>query len=455
MSNKKSFEKLPPQDVEAEKAVLGAILLENKVISEVLEIINENDFYRESHRVIFKAMRNLYNRNEVVDLITIVDVLKKDNKLDDVGGIAYVTALMNVVSTAANAKYHANIIYKKSMGRKLINISTEIASKAFDDSDEIDDQIDYAEKKILEISTSRKTSDYRMANDMLLGMADRFVTLTENRGKITGLPTGFKELDNITSGLQSSDLIILAARPSIGKTALVLNIVQYLAIHAHKEINREEPFSIAIFSLEMSGESLMDRMLCAESPVDFQKMRTGQLGINDWEKIWVACDAINKTKIAIVDNPGMTVMEMRSKSRKIKSERGLDLIVVDYLQLMSGSKKLSPEYRHYEVSEISRFLKDIARELKVPVIALSQLSRSVESRNDKRPMLSDLRDSGSIEQDADLVWLLYREDYYNPDTENKNITELIIAKNRNGPVGTVKLFFDKRHTKFLSFNKDI
>ena len=342
MSNKKSFEKLPPQDVEAEKAVLGAILLENKVISEVLEIINENDFYRESHRVIFKAMRNLYNRNEVVDLITIVDVLKKDNKLDDVGGIAYVTALMNVVSTAANAKYHANIIYKKSMGRKLINISTEIASKAFDDSDEIDDQIDYAEKKILEISTSRKTSDYRMANDMLLGMADRFVTLTENRGKITGLPTGFKELDNITSGLQSSDLIILAARPSIGKTALVLNIVQYLAIHAHKEINREEPFSIAIFSLEMSGESLMDRMLCAESPVDFQKMRTGQLGINDWEKIWVACDAINKTKIAIVDNPGMTVMEMRSKSRKIKSERGLDLIVVDYLQLMSGSKKLSP-----------------------------------------------------------------------------------------------------------------
>ena len=254
MSNKKSFEKLPPQDVEAEKAVLGAILLENKVISEVLEIINENDFYRESHRVIFKAMRNLYNRNEVVDLITIVDVLKKDNKLDDVGGIAYVTALMNVVSTAANAKYHANIIYKKSMGRKLINISTEIASKAFDDSDEIDDQIDYAEKKILEISTSRKTSDYRMANDMLLGMADRFVTLTENRGKITGLPTGFKELDNITSGLQSSDLIILAARPSIGKTALVLNIVQYLAIHAHKEINREEPFSIAIFSLEMSGE---------------------------------------------------------------------------------------------------------------------------------------------------------------------------------------------------------
>ena len=199
----------------------------------------------------------------------------------------------------------------------------------------------------------------------------------------------------------------------------------------------------------------MDRMLCAESPVDFQKMRTGQLGINDWEKIWVACDAINKTKIAIVDNPGMTVMEMRSKSRKIKSERGLNLIVVDYLQLMSGSKKLSPEYRHYEVSEISRFLKDIARELKVPVIALSQLSRSVESRNDKRPMLSDLRDSGSIEQDAELVGLLYREDYYNPDTENKNITELIIAKNRNGPVGTVKLFFDKRHTKFLSFNKDI
>lgn len=448
------FDRLPPQDIEAEKAVLGAILIENEAINTVLEIINENDFYRETHKVIFKAMLELYSKNEAIDLITTVNTLKNNKQLEDVGGIAYVTALGTVISTAANVKYHANIVYEKAIQRRLIRISTEIASKAYEGAEEIKEQLDYAEKRILEISTNQSTNSYSMAEDMLNDIVDKFAMLAENKGKATGIPTDFTDFDRITSGLQPSDFIIIAARPSMGKTALALNIVQNVALRGHIKKGLQKPFVVAFFSLEMDKAQLMYRMVCAEANVDSQRIRMGEINDYDWGRIWEACDKLTKAKIAIDDTPAITVLEMRSKARKIRSDQGrLDLIVVDYLQLMQGSKRSSNEGRQQEVSEISRSLKALARELNIPIIALSQLSRGVESRQVKRPMLSDLRDSGSIEQDADIVCLLYREDYYNQETENQNITELIVAKNRNGPVDTVNLFFHKKFTKFSSLIK--
>lgn len=446
-------EKMPPQDIEAEKAVLGAILIENEVLNLVLEILDVNDFYRETHRIIFKAMLELYEKHEAIDLITLVDSLKKDNKLDAVNGIAYVTALPSAIATAANVQYHAKIVYEKSVLRKLINVSSEIASKAYEGSEELALQLDNAEKKILDIATKKNTNDYKLAENMLMGMVEHFQLLTENKGNATGIPTGFYDLDRLTSGLQPSDLIILAARPSMGKTAFALNLVQNITLRSHKEKTEKKPYSVAFFSLEMSAEQLLQRMICSEAQIDSQRLRSGELVAEDWSKIWNVCDVMTNAKIAIDDTPGISAMEMRSKARKIKSDFGLDLIVVDYLQLMQGSGKKNPENRQQEVSEISRSLKALARELNVPVIALSQLSRSVEARQVKRPMLSDLRESGSLEQDADLVAFLYREDYYNPETENKNITELIIAKNRNGPVDTVNLFFAKQFTRFESFSR--
>ena len=448
-------EKIPPQDVEAEKAVLGAILIENEVLNSVLEILDANDFYRETHRIIFKAMLDLYEKHEAIDLITLVDSLKKDNKLEAVNGIAYVTALPSAIATAANVQYHAKIVYEKSVLRKLINVSSEIASKAYEGSEELALQLDNAEKKILDISTKKTTTEYKMADGMLMGMVEHFQKLTENKGNATGIPTGFYDLDRLTSGLQPSDLIILAARPSMGKTAFALNLVQNVALRSHKSKSLTKPYVVAFFSLEMSAAQLMHRMICSEAQIDSQRLRTGELSKDDWGKIWEACESFSHTTIAIDDTPGISAMEMRSKARKIKSEHGLDLIVVDYLQLMQGSGKKNPENRQQEVSEVSRSLKALARELNVPVIALSQLSRSVEARQVKRPMLSDLRESGSLEQDADLVAFLYREDYYNPETENQNITELIVAKNRNGPVDTINLFFAKQFTRFESLSKKI
>lgn len=443
-------EKLIPQDIEAEQAVLGAILIENDTINKVLEIIKSQDFYRETHKVIFEVMLKLYNNHEPIDLITTVDALKKEDKLEAIGGIAYITALGNNITTAANVKYHAQIVYEKAMLRRLINISTEIASKAYEGTEEIKEQLDNAEKKIMDIAHNQKTGEYTMAEDMLFDLTEKYALLSQNRGKLTGVPTGFTDFDKLTSGLQPSDLIILAARPSMGKTALALNIVQNVALRGSSK--KDEPLVIAFFSLEMSKEQLMHRMICAEAQIDSQRIKTGEIQDADWEKIWIACNELSRAKIAIDDTPAISVIDMRSIARKIRSDLGrLDLIVVDYLQLMQGSKKSSNEGRQQEVSEISRSLKALARELNVPIIALSQLSRGVEARQIKRPMLSDLRDSGSIEQDADMVCLLYREDYYNPETENKNITELIVAKNRNGPVDTVNLFFAKQFTKFVNF----
>ncbi len=445
--------RVPPQNIEAEQAVLCAMLIDKEAIARVTEILNGDDFYREAHRVIFNAMTELYGKNEAVDLITVTDALKRDSKLEDVGGIAYITALANAVPTAANVKYHADIVAEKSVLRQLVRVSTEIAAMGYDADEEVNVLIDKAESRILEISNRKKKSDFTPIGDVLMESVQGIEKLLNNKGGLTGLPTGFVDLDKLTSGLHPSDFIILAARPSMGKTAFALNVVQNVALRAHKKIGGS-PRSVAFFSLEMSKEQLVNRMLCAEANIDSQRLRIGEMADKDWDALWGACDSMSKAKIYIDDTPGITAMEMRSRARRLKAEHGLDLIVVDYLQLMQGSgrRNVSGD-RQQEVSEISRSLKALARELDVPVIALSQLSRGVEARQVKRPMLSDLRESGSLEQDADIVAFLYREDYYNPETENKNITELIIAKHRNGPVDTVNLFFHKQFTKFVGFAK--
>lgn len=445
-------ERVPPQNIEAEQAVLGAMLIDKEAIAKATEVLSADDFYREAHRVIFSAMLELYNKNEAVDMVTVTEILKRDNKLEDIGGIAYITSLANVVLTAANVKYHAEIVAEKSVLRQLVRVSTEIAAIGYEANEDVGTLLDTAESRILEISNRKKKNDFTAINDILMDSVQSIESLLQNKGGLTGLPAGFADLDKLTSGLHPSDFIILAARPSMGKTALALNIVQNVALRAHKVIGGE-PRSVAFFSLEMSKEQLVNRMLCAEAGIDSQRLRVGEMHDEDWTHLWDACDTMSRAKIYIDDTAGITAMDMRSRARRLKAEHGLDLIVVDYLQLMQGSgKRNNSGDRQQEVSEISRSLKALARELDVPVLALSQLSRSVESRQVKRPMLSDLRESGSLEQDADIVAFLYREDYYNPETENKH-TELIIAKHRNGPVDTVNLFFQKQFTKFVGFTK--
>lgn len=434
-------EKIQPQNIEAEQSVLGAMLIDKDAIGKVTEILTADDFYRESHKVIFNAMLDIYNKNESVDLITVIDALRRSNKLSDIGGIAYITSIADMVLTAANVKYHADIVAEKSVLRQLIRAATDIACMGYESSDDVGLLVDRAEQMILNISNRKKSFVFTPINEVLMESVQQIEKLASNKGGLTGIPTGFNDLDKLTNGLHKSDFIILAARPSMGKTAFALNVVQNVAIRAEK--------SVAFFSLEMSKEQLVNRMLCAEANIDAQRMRTGEMRDEDWNNIWQACNTLSKAKIYIDDTAGISVMDMRSRARRLKAEHGLDLVVIDYLQLMQGNKNSD---RQQEVSDISRSLKALARELGVPVIALSQLSRSVESRQVKRPMLSDLRESGSLEQDADIVAFLYREDYYNPDTENKH-TELIIAKHRNGPVDTVNLFFHKQFTKFVGFTR--
>lgn len=446
-------ERLPPQSIEAEKSVLGAMLIDREAIVKASEILVADDFYREAHRVIYSAMIELYNRNEAVDFVTLTEILKRDNKLADVGGSAYITALADTVPTAANVKFHADIVADKSTLRQMVHVATEIAANGYEGGEEVNVLLDDAESKILAIANRNKRTDFTHINDIVNDAVVQIEKLAEKSGGITGIPTDFIDLDRLTSGLHPSDFIILAARPSMGKTALALNIASNVALKAHKKMGGE-PRSVAIFSLEMSKEQLVNRMLCAEGQIDSSRLRVGEMSSDDWARLWGACDALSKAKVYIDDTPGITAMDMRSRARRLKAEHGLDLIVVDYLQLMQGSgKRNNSGDRQQEVSEISRSLKALARELNVPVIALSQLSRSVEARTVKRPMLSDLRESGSLEQDADIVAFLYREDYYNKETENKDITELIIAKHRNGAVDTVNLFFQKQYTKFLNMAK--
>lgn len=440
-------DRVPPQSIEAEQSVLGAMLIEKEAITKAADILKPEDFYRADHRLLFEVMVDLYNKNNPVDLVTLTEALRNMNKLEDIGGIKFLAYLTQLVPTAANVSYHAKIIEEKSILRQLINASTEIASSGYDPEDEVSVILDNAEKKILQISNRSSNADFTPMSTVVMSAIDKIETLYNQKSSLIGLSSGFKDFDKLTSGLQPSDLILIAARPSMGKTAFVLNIAQNVAIRGKK--------SVALFSLEMSKDQLVQRMLCAEAQIDATRLRVGELKDDDWPKLMAAADRLSTANIFIDDTPGVTAMEMRSKARRLKQEgSGLDLIIIDYLQLMQGSGQRKSENRQQELSEISRSLKALGREMNVPVIALSQLSRGVESRTVKRPMLSDLRESGALEQDADLVAFLYREDYYDKETENKNITELIIAKHRNGPVDTVKLFFQKEYTRFYDLAKN-
>ncbi|MDR3588753.1 MAG: replicative DNA helicase [Negativicutes bacterium] len=440
------LDRVPPQNVEAEQSVLGAMLIEREAISRVAEFLRPEDFYREAHRLIYNSIVELYNKNEAADLITITEHLKKADKLETVGGISYISSLANSIPTAANVIYHARIIEEKALLRQLINAATYIAGMGYEATSEIVTILDEAEKTILGVSNRKVTGTFSPVKSIIMEAFDKIEQLYASKGGITGLSTGFKDLDRLTAGLQPSDLILIAARPSMGKTAFVLNLARNVAVKEKKPV--------AFFSLEMSKEQLVQRLLCSEAPIDAQRLRIGDLKDEDWKRLVQAAERLSTAPIFIDDTPGITVAEMRSKARRLKVEQDLGLVVIDYLQLMSGqSGSGRSENRQQEISEISRSLKSLARELHVPVIALSQLSRGVESRQSKKPMLSDLRESGSLEQDADIVAFLYREDYYNPETENKNLTEVIIAKHRNGPVDTVILNFHKQYTKFTDHTR--
>lgn len=435
-------QRIPPQNVEAEQAVLGAMLLSHDAVIVAMEKLQSQDFYRDVHRIIFEAMEHLQRENKEIDVITLPDELKRMKKLDDVGGLEYVLNLPNLVGSAANIEYYANIVAEKALARNLISTCTELTTEAYDGQKETEALLDDAERRILQLSDTKNRGDFASVGAVVEVTLDKITKLYENKAGLTGLPTGFRDLDRMTSGLQPSDLILVAARPSMGKTAFTLNIAQNVGVRQHK--------TVAFFSLEMSQEQLVQRLLCQIAHIDSQKLRTGQLNSDEeWTRLTDACDKLYESPIYIDDTPGISVAEMRSKARRLKSEHGLDLIIVDYLQLMQGR---NAESRQQEISEISRSLKALARELKVPLIALSQLSRSVESRQDKRPMLSDLRESGALEQDADIVSFLYREDYYDKETENQHITEVILAKHRNGPVGSVKLYFKNEFTLFLNLD---
>ena len=463
-------EKLVPQNIEAEQNVLSAILIENKSITAVAGILKPEDFYRISHQLIYRAMLDLYAKHTPIDMVTVTDALKTENKLEDVGGVSYITLLANVAPTAANIKYHARIVAQKAALRKMVESGTAIAAMGYEgNGDNIRQLIDEAEKSLLRLTYRRSTPDCVPIHDILSTNVDRICSLVENRKAVTGLSTGFADLDYITAGLHPSDFIILAARPSMGKTALALNIAENIALRGAKD--GEKPKSVAFFSLEMDHDQLVQRMIYNEADIDTNELRpqkegTGQESGNSTDetteeekeelldRVWTTAEKLDNANIFIDDTPGLTIMEMRSKARRMQAEHGLDLIVIDYLQLMQASDGSHSENRQREVSEISRGLKSLARELNVPVLALSQLSRSVEYRQVKKPMLSDLRESGSLEQDADIVMFLYREDYYkNNDETPSHLTELIIAKHRNGPTGKIKLFFKDDCTKFLSLNE--
>jgi replicative DNA helicase len=431
-------QRLPPQNLEAETSVLGGVLLENEALNQVLEVLQEGDFYREAHRRIFSSIVHLYEHSEPVDLITLSEVLKTRGELDDVGGIEYLNSLVNSVPTAANISYYAKIIKEKAILRKLINRATEIVSQSYSNSGDVDDFIDQAERTIFEISEDRVRPSFYPIKDLIKSSFKTIERLYEKRQLITGVPTGFQKLDELTSGLQPAELIIIAGRPSMGKTAFALNIAQHAAIQGS--------VPAAIFSLEMSKEQLAIRMLCSEARVDAHRLRGGFLSESDWPKLTRAAGSLSEAPIFIDDTPGISALEMRAKSRRLKVEHNLGLVIVDYLQLMRG--RSSSETREQEISDISRSLKALAKELSVPVIALSQLNRRVEERGDKRPQLSDLRESGAIEQDADVILFLYRDEVYSKAEENKGKAEVIIGKQRNGPTDKVDLAFLDRYTRF-------
>ncbi|QAU27963.1 replicative DNA helicase [Heyndrickxia coagulans] len=437
-------DRIPPQNIEAEQAVLGAIFLEPSAFITASEILTAEDFYRNAHQEIFQVFAKLNDAGKAVDLVTVAEELSATRQLEDAGGLSYLSELAASVPTAANIAYYAGIVAEKALLRRLIRTATHIAQEGYTREDDVDELLDEAERSIMEVAQRKNAGDFKHIKDVLVSTYDNIEMLHNRKGDVTGIPTGFYELDRMTAGFQRNDLIIVAARPSVGKTAFALNIAQNVGTKTEE--------NVAIFSLEMGAEQLVMRMLCAEGNIDAQRLRTGALTDEDWRKLTMAMGSLSNSGIYIDDTPGVRVTEIRSKCRRLKQEHGLGMVVIDYLQLIQGSAR-SRENRQQEVSEISRSLKALARELEVPVIALSQLSRGVEQRQDKRPMMSDIRESGSIEQDADIVAFLYREDYYEQDTENKNIIEIIIAKQRNGPVGTVQLAFIKEYNKFVNLER--
>ncbi|MEW6682784.1 MAG: replicative DNA helicase [Nitrospirota bacterium] len=432
-------DRIPPQHVEAEEFVLGAILLDNQALNKVLEVLSPNAWYREAHRKIFQAMIDLSETNEAIDQITVCEQLRRRNELEQIGGAAYLAQLVAQVPTAANVRHHAKIVQDKSLLRNLITVATDIVASGYQDVEKVDDLIDQAERKIFELAERRMRQSFIPVRQIVKGTFEMIERLYERKELVTGVPTGFSDLDKMTAGLQPSDLIILAGRPSMGKTALALNMAQHAATKCNE--------TVAIFSLEMSKEQLVLRMLCSEARVDAHKLRSGFLAREDWRKLTDAASRLSEAKIFIDDTPGMTVLEMRAKARRLKAEHRLALVIVDYLQLMRG--RGDADNREQEISDISRSLKGLAKELNVPVIALSQLSRAVETRGgDKKPQLSDLRESGAIEQDADVVMFVFREEVYRQDENNRGVAEILVRKQRNGPTGEVALTFLDRYTRF-------
>ncbi|MFB3883762.1 MAG: replicative DNA helicase [Thermodesulfobacteriota bacterium] len=440
-----SSHKLPPQNIEAEQSVLGGILIENEAMNKVMEILTLDDFYREAHRRILNALINLSERDEPADLITLTNELRKDGQLDSIGGASYLASLIDSVPTAANIEYYARIVKEKAVLRKLIQTSTEIITQSYQDRGDVEGFLDEAERAIFEISERRVKPSFYPIRDIVKESFKTLEKLFEKKELVTGVPSGFKELDRLTAGFHPSDLIIVAGRPSMGKTAFCLNLTQYAAI--------EKRIPVAIFSLEMSKEQLVIRMLCSEAQVEGTRLRTGFLMESDWPKLTLAAGNLSDAPIFIDDTAAASVLELRAKARRLKAEHGLGMVIIDYLQLMKGRTRV--ESRQQEISEISRSLKALAKELNIPVIAVSQLSRKTEERTGNRPQLSDLRESGAIEQDADLILFIYRDEVYNrsEDNPNKGIAEVIIGKQRNGPIGTIKLAFLDKFTAFKDLYK--
>jgi len=436
------FNKLPPQNIEAEQSILGAILIDNEALPKALEILDPEDFYRLSHKKIFYAMTKLFDRNEPIDLITLSEYLRKKDELEEVGGISYLTSLVNTTPTAANIKYHSKIVREKALLRGLLKSSYEVTNKIYEDTLDAEELVDYAERAIFEISDKRIKVSFVSLKDVIKSSFEMIEHLYDNKDMVTGVPSGFKDLDDLTTGFQKGDLIIVGGRPSMGKTAFALNIAQYVGLELG------EP--VAIFSLEMAKEQLAFRMLCSEAMVNSSSIRKGFVKKEDWHKLTNAASNLTNAPIFIDDSSSITALELRAKARRLKMERGLSLIIVDYLQLMRG--KGSFERREQEISDISRSLKALAKELNVPVIAVSQLNRSVEQRRPPKPILADLRESGAIEQDADVILFLYRDEIYNKDAK-KGLAEVIIAKQRNGPTGSVNLAFMSHCTRFMNLTE--
>lgn len=439
------IKRILPHSEEAERSVIGCMIMSRDAILAASELLCGEDFYQQQLGVIFDAMVELFNEGKPVDLVTLPDRLKEKDVPPEVYSVEFIRDLLDAVPTSANIRYYANIVSEKAMLRKLIKLNEDIANTCYLSKERVEDILEDTEKRMFQLLQKRNSGDTVPIRQVVLNALNTIEKASQTKGTVTGIPTGFVDLDYKTSGLQPSDLILVAARPSMGKTAFVLNIAQYMAFRKDR--------SVAIFSLEMSKEQLVNRLFALESKVDSQSIRTGNLQDEDWAKLIEGAGIIGNSRLIIDDTPGISISELRSKCRKFKLEQGLDVVIIDYLQLMTGSGRGS-DSRQQEISDISRALKGVARELNVPVVALSQLSRAVEKRDDKRPMLSDLRESGAIEQDADVVMFIYRDDYYHKDTENKNMAEIIIAKQRNGPIGTVNLVWMPEYTRFVNARKD-